>query len=263
MTITRPFLFFAFLLPLLACLSWAALADETVARGPDVTVLNVVSGDGFQTTEKLAVRLAGIYVPPPMSGAAQRWLQQTITGQRLSLWHDAGANDDARPPLDRYGRLLAYARMPDGAYVQGRMLALGLALVMTDKGSRKMADAWLADETAARAGKKGLWADGAFRIMRADAPGLIPRGRFVIVEGIVLQAAQKKDRLYLNFGNDWKNDFSASLTPETFRALAADGKTVDQWQGASVRVRGWTESINGPLITVTHPEQIELLPPRR
>ena len=34
---------------------------------------------------------------------------------------------------------------------------------------------------------------------------------------------------------------------------------LDSYEGGRVRVRGWLKSFNGPMIEVTHPEQIEIL----
>ena len=42
----------------------------------------------------------------------------------------------------------------------------------------------------------------------------------------------------------------------TFRRAGVDPTSLE---GRRVRVRGWLQSLNGPMIEVTHPEQIEVL----
>lgn len=254
MIITRPFFFF---LLVLLCLPLPARAgEEMLARGQDMTVAEVLSAENLAAPDGTTLHLAGIYVPPSISVAARQWLQETVAGKTLSLWHDAASH---QPDVDRYGRIMAYARMQGGAFIQNKMAELGLALVTAQDTGRNMTAPLLAAEATARKNKKGIWAGKDFTVGKADAPQSIAKGQFAIIEGTVVQAMQKKDRLYLNFGLDWKSDFTASVTPPVFRAFEDEGKTPDQWQGAHIRVRGWVENINGPLITVTRPEQIEIL----
>jgi len=44
------------------------------------------------------------------------------------------------------------------------------------------------------------------------------------------------------------------------RAFAASGIDLKGLAGKHVRVRGWIEWRNGPMVAATHPEQLELLP---
>ena len=62
---------------------------------------------------------------------------------------------------------------------------------------------------------------------------------------------------YLNFGPDWKRDFTAVIRPEALRVFTMEGIDPAAYEGRRIRVRGWVESWNGPMIEVTHPEQIE------
>jgi hypothetical protein len=76
----------------------------------------------------------------------------------------------------------------------------------------------------------------------------------------VVDRARVRDRIYLNFGPDWRTDFTVSIETrllKTFEKAALDPMDL---KGRKIRVRGWIESRNGPSIDVTHPEQIEVLP---
>jgi micrococcal nuclease len=66
-------------------------------------------------------------------------------------------------------------------------------------------------------------------------------------------------RIYLNFADDWRSDFTISIEQDV-PALAAAGIDLKGLAGKPVRVRGWIEWRNGPMIAATHPEQLELLP---
>jgi hypothetical protein len=67
-------------------------------------------------------------------------------------------------------------------------------------------------------------------------------------------------RIYLNFGDDWRSDFTISIDRKDVPAFPAAGIDVKALAGKRVWVRGWIEWRSGPMIAATHPEQLELLP---
>jgi hypothetical protein len=67
-------------------------------------------------------------------------------------------------------------------------------------------------------------------------------------------------RIYLNFADDWRSDFTISIERKDIPAFTEAGIDPKQLAGKQVRVRGWIEWRNGPMIAATHPEQLELLP---
>lgn len=243
------------ILLLVLCTVSPARAEEGLIRAENVAVAAILSPQSFSIENGQSVHLAGIYVPPSFSIKAESWLRDHISGKSLSLWHD---DRQEKMPIDRYGQIIAYAQTPDGIFIQSQMIKEGLALVMTQEGSRNLSPALYDAEEISRKEKKGLWTEGAFGIFETTDQSLIPKGQFAVVEGVILQAMDKKDRLYLNFGADWKTDFTLSVAPSVVRLFRAEDKAPANWQGQRVRARGWVESINGPLITITHPEQIEI-----
>jgi hypothetical protein len=82
---------------------------------------------------------------------------------------------------------------------------------------------------------------------------------FELVEGRVLQAEETGGRVYLNFGRFWKKDMTAVIEADALRLFKAVELDPARLGGALVRVRGWIENRDGPRITVSHPEQIEVL----
>ncbi len=63
----------------------------------------------------------------------------------------------------------------------------------------------------------------------------------------------------MNFGSNWRTDFTLSLAPKMARLFRREGIDPEIMQGKRTRMRGWLKSFNGPMIKITHPEQIEVL----
>ncbi|MGN6515460.1 MAG: thermonuclease family protein, partial [Rhizomicrobium sp.] len=82
------------------------------------------------------------------------------------------------------------------------------------------------------------------------------------VEGRV-ESAAVKSRGYLNFGDDWKNDFTATIAPDDMKAFRAAGIDLETYPGKIVRVRGVVEWHNGPEIEIASPSDIEVVPALR
>ena len=62
-----------------------------------------------------------------------------------------------------------------------------------------------------------------------------------------------------NFGADWREDFTLSLESKVRRLFVDEGFDLESLEGRTVRARGWIKTYNGPMIEITHPEQIEVL----
>jgi hypothetical protein len=161
-------------------------------------------------------------------------------------------------PIDRHGRLLAHLYDADGTWIQGELLSRGLARVYTFPDNRKLAEDMLALEREARDAGRGIWGHPFYALR---TPGTVAGdvGTFQIVEGTVVDAASVRARSYLNFGEDWRTDFTAVVGADARKLFEESGIDIISLSGRPVRVRGWVRSYNGPMISVTHPEQIEVL----
>jgi len=123
-----------------------------------------------------------------------------------------------------------------------------------------LVDRLLRLERDARRAGRGLWALSRYRVRsRAGAHEAVDSWQ--IVQARVRRGEVVDGRVYLNFGQDWRSDFTVTIPPERRERLAAAGLTADRLQGRRIRVRGWIESYNGPQIEVTHPQQIEVIGP--
>jgi len=256
-----------------------AAAERVVEWG---VVRDVVDGDTVILENGEAVRLVGIQAPTlslgrsdvasqPLADAAREALADFALGRKIQLRFFGRQRD-------RHGRLLAHLFVngqdrggqdrggqdqggqdqSDGEWLQGKMLSRGLARVYSFTDNRARIALMLALERTARAEKRGIWAHPFYRVL--DVDGVADHlNRFALVTGWVRKALVVKGRGYLNFGDDWRKDFTIAISPKARRVFEREGADISAYAGKRVRVRGWIKRFNGPMIEATHPEQIEIL----
>jgi len=235
--------------------------------GEGIAASDALDGGTLRLTDGRTLRLAAIRptVHPldrltepdwPLAETARQALADLVVGRALALYQ-------AGPPVDRYGSLVAHVlaegRMPTDPtrWLQGAMLQAGLARVETQRDRRVLAAPMLAAERTARNAGLGLWRHPYYRpIGPFEARDAI--GGFRLVEGRVLDVATVRGTTYLNFGPDWRWDFTVSFRGRTRRLFERAEIDPQDYSGRVVRVRGWLIERNGPMIEATHPEQIEL-----
>lgn len=234
-------------------------AAEELGWSAPAAVAEVVAGDRVRLADGRTVRLAGIRVPgaePPVAELAEQAraaLAGLIAAQPVRLETTGAA-------VDRYGEIAAQVERVDGLWLQGVLLERGLALVQTRPGETARAAAMLAVEQKARAARRGLWAKPAFAPLAAERAraGI---GRFRIVSGRVVRVVPTKRFVYLNFGADWRTDFTIRLRRDDLDGrFAAAGIDPEALAGRRVEVRGYLLEAGGPLIELSHPEQMQILP---
>jgi endonuclease YncB( thermonuclease family) len=235
------------------------------------TVARVLDGETLQVDGGAEVRLVGALAPRaydagapvddwPLAGRARAALEALVAGNAVSLSF-AGRRQD------RYGRLLAQVFVGDGAtgaglvWVQGELLRQGLARAYALEGSTQCLAALIAHERGAREAIAGLWAEPVYAVREAaDSAALLQRaGTFQVVEGRVLRAGPVRGALYMNFGEDWRQDFTVLMRDRIARLAANGGLDKGALEGRRIRVRGWIERRGGPLVEVVHPALIEAL----
>jgi endonuclease YncB( thermonuclease family) len=235
-----------------------------LAAGDTAVVREVIDGDTVVLDDGRQVRLVGIQAPKLPLGRAnfEKWpladeskaaLSELVLGRRVALGYGGQRQD-------RYGRELAHLFTDDGLWVQGSLLELGFARVYSFADNRSLVPRMLDAEAAARNAEQGIWRHPYYAILDTQAA---PEhtGRFALVEGRVLETAIVRGRAYLNFDEDYRTDFTISISSRNLKNFAASGIVPKDYAGRRVRVRGWLRWSNGPMIDVTHPEQIEVLKP--
>ncbi len=83
----------------------------------------------------------------------------------------------------------------------------------------------------------------------------IPLYEFVIVKAPIYSITVKKNKTFINFEKDWKNDFSLIIENDIWEDFFAHILQKNQ----IIQVRGYTESYYGPMIKITHAGQIKKL----
>ena len=248
-----------------------ATEPESLADGGSAVVAEVLDGATLRLVDGRALRLAGLLAPqvappaaparrtgrrsaePPapeaLAAAARATLAALVRGRTVRL-RQGGTR------TDRYGRVLAHLVREDGLWIEGELLRQGLARVWTVPDNRALAAEMLAQEDDARRAGRGLWRLPAFAVR---SPDQVQRDAdsFQIVEGQVLTVAARQGWVYLNFGPDWRTDFTVAVASRHRRAFAAAGLDLATLAGARIRVRGWVTRRNGAMIEANHPEQIE------
>ena len=257
-------------LPLLfLILAWAfpvQASEPRLVGGERAFVSSVVDGDTVVLRDSIEgmtqIRLVGLQAPKlplgrrgfkawPLGEDSKSTLESLVLGQAITLKFGGRRSD-------RHGRILAHLFLNDGGWVQGEMLRRGMARVYSFPDNRAEVAKMLALERAARTKRQGIW-DHPFYAVR-KVKNLHPHiGTFQVIEGQVLDVAKVKSRVYLNFGDNWRTDFTVTLSSKVFRLFKKAGMDPMAFKDQSIRVRGWLRKRNGPMIQASHPEQAELL----
>jgi endonuclease YncB( thermonuclease family) len=231
-------------------------------------VVRVVDGRSFVLADGRDVRLAAIETLLPVAGdedearaeaalAVRTALEALVLRRQVELFlADAGS--------DRYGRLTAYASVRtasgDAVLVQHALVAAGHALV--SPAATPACRAFLRNaEQAARARGLGLWGEPYSVLKNAADPAdvLADQGRFAVVRGRVASVRESAGVIYINFGQRWSDQFTATLLKRNEGSFAGAGMTPKSLAGRTIEVRGWIEEHGGPAVEVTRPEQIDIV----
>lgn len=219
--------------------------------------LQVLSGDKFAAGGG-KYRLADIIAPSfyslgdktnPFANRSRDIFARLSAGKRFEL-------TDVTAPT-RWGERVVTAR-PEGASqtLQELLVGAGASRVLPESDDLKFIEKLLDEETQARQARRGLWRLAQYAVLDSHDIGKIQPG-FQIVHGIVLRTARTAARFYLNFGEDYRTDFTATIPMPTYRKM--NGEHLESLGGKAVRVRGFVRNINGPSIEITHPGQLEHL----
>jgi micrococcal nuclease len=244
----------------------AQVGLAALAQGGSAKVAKIIDGDTLALEDGRVVRLLGIAAPkPPLDRAAGRpWppaeaaraaLAELAQDETVALAFDGRRND-------RYGRLLAHlTRVRDGLWLQGELLLRGMARVTTNAEQRALAAPMLEREAAARDAKRGLWASRSYAVRRPEEARFHSES-FELIEGKAVATGRLGGRVTIRLGepeSEARDSLTIALLPESRRLFREAGIDPQSLVGKELRVRGFIRWWGGPLIEVTHPEQIEVL----
>jgi len=236
---------------------------DALSRGTPGWVREIVDADTLFLRDGREIRLVGLQAPKlplgragfekwPLADEAKAVLAELVEGRRVTPAY-GGKRED------RYARKLAHLFRDDGLWVQAEMLRRGMARVYSFADNRTLVRELQAIESKARRAGRGIWAKPYYRVRtRSEVRNDV--GSFQLVMGRIREAAEVDGRIYLNFGTNWRKDFTVMIPPEHTTTFTEAGMDPTALAGRWVRVRGWIEDYNGPMIEATHPEQIEVIP---
>lgn len=218
----------------------------------------VIDGTTLILTDKRVIRLTNLNIPPddPWIFSAREKLNEFLPKNTEVILYQTRAQTRGR--VNRLDQNLAHViRASDGVWINGEMLRHGLARVMPSESNPELMKEMYHQESIAIREKFGLW--HVHPVLTADqAQQAI--GDFAVIEGVIQKSALVKNQTYLNFGDDWKTDFTVSITPDIRKKLLRMGINTQTLAGRSVRVRGEVRSYNGAFLELSTPDSLEIFP---
>lgn len=209
------------------------------------------------------IRLASIDIPDfhiwrdaPYSEAALELLQKTLPeGTEVMMYQTRMAK---KGRITRMKHELAHlVTKKDPIWIQGLLLSRGLARVYTSPNATEMLTQMYKAEQNARATKQGIWAQNSDHLILTPETAEKAMGEFAIIEGVVQKTATVRNNIYLNFGKNWKTDFTIMISPANRKKLAHNGIDPLSMAHKTVRVRGWLREYNGPMIELEDISHLE------
>jgi endonuclease YncB( thermonuclease family) len=257
----------------LACVLLPAAANAAAlpACTPPVEASNVrvvrVENNGVLVLEDgRAVKVEGLLLPAGSRDHAPKYLADEAISVLSDLARGRLVTLAAQwPKEDRYGRLRAQVFVTEDVaqpWLQLEMLHRGLARVSIAPDRRECAGEFYNAEDEARRSRNGIWSQATYAVRAPAAALSADADTFQIVQGRILSADVKNGRGYLDFGTDWRRDFTVTISPEDMKTFREAGVDPRSYEYKTVRVRGWVEHLRRPEIEVAGPEDIEVLDPR-
>lgn len=222
-------------------------------------VIKITDGDTIILKDQSRVRLVGIQAPKlplgrknfkgwPLGFESKKMLSDLVLDKYVTLYYGGQRKD-------RYGRALAHLFLDDGLWIQGAMLENGMARVYSFPDNRAIVPDMMRHENIARQNNSGIWALDFYKPKKQEN-SINHHNSFQVITGTVKKVAKVRGTYYLNYGENWKEDFTVVIKPRAARKFIKSDIDPESYAGKKIEVRGWLKSYNGPMIEVTHPEQI-------
>ena len=226
-------------------------------------VSKVIDGDTIQLSNGRHVRYIGIDTPEVREKRGGEWVYQPeeyaieakefnrklVEGKEVRLEFDLVR-------FDKYKRWLAYVFIDD-KMANEELLRGGYATLYTYPPNVKYVDRFVAAQQEARQGKRGLW-----KVYETISPEQAGRhiGEFATVRGLVVSTHQSPKVTFLNFGDNWREDFTAVIFTSNLNQFKELGiEPVSYYKDRQVEVVGKIKFYNGPEIIINHPSQIRAI----
>lgn len=229
-----------------------ANAQDTISNA------NALSGDRF-TIGDAEFALADIIAPPLHSFGeeAPAYFENARRALQGLMTAELEVKDSLSPTRWGARRVVAWRR-DDQLSLQEILVASGAVRVAPQSGDHDFIKRLYTVEAQARRARKGLWALEPYQpvdALRAEAA----IGGFHLIEGVVRRAGKFGSRIFLNFDDDFRTDFTATAASTVHRRWVREGFDLLALNEKRLRIRGYVLAINGPSIELKHPLQTERL----
>lgn len=230
---------------------------ELIAVGE---VVEVLKSDTLRIgKDKKIYKIDNIRIPLQMNMAARDFLEENLKGQTVGIYI-SGKDVEARK--NELGHVLAHLLTQNGKWVQAEMVSRGLAYVASTPDSRDLVRTLYKYEELGRAQELGLWQYSTYAIKNSRNIRQY-LNTFNIYEGTITSVQQNDYFAFLNFEeNTPKNVTVVIKAADQFRFIYPNDPGLFKpfkLEKQRVRIRGWFEENDGPMLVITHPEQIEFL----
>lgn len=233
----------------------------------------MIDGLTILLKDKKIIRLSSLEMPG--RGSEKGQMHEAAARQALADLLPAGTNvtifqtrDPKKGRMNRMGHQLAHlvkkdkpkdgVETPAQLWINGWMAQQGWALVMPSDFNPELTAELYAQESLARQHQTGLWAPDQWPVLTPEQ-ALSVNGELRVVEGIVTGAGSSHNNTFLNFGPDWKTDFTVMISPSLRRDLSHKGVDVLGLTHHTVRARGFVRPYNGTVIELENPAHLEVL----
>jgi len=225
----------------------------------------IIDGLTFILKDGTIVRLASLDIPDfhiaseaPYVEAAMALLKDKLPERTEVMLYQT--RDAKKGRVNRMNHQLAHVAIKkDKIWIQGEFLRHGLARVYTAPNKTEMLAQMYEVEVAARNKKLGLWEEESLYTVLSHDQADDKIGKFVIIEGEVKKVASVRNQLYLNFGDNWKTDFTIQVSTGLRKKFAREGVDLMGIGQQKIRVRGFLREYNGPLIELEDTAHLEVL----
>lgn len=222
------------------------------------TVKDIIKSTMIKLEDGKVFSLINVRVPILYDSQAVGYLKKNYIGQKVGVYQ---RDFPGVGHTDKQGNLTGHIVTEDNVWIQGDLVLQGLAWADSTIKNRDLVVKLYQFENQARNFKSGFWSSPSFATR--NSKNLDDQiNTFQVVEDSIKMIKLKDNDWYFGFGDTPSTDFTVIIST----ALSGFFKRPDgylfhtnDWQGQRIRVRGWVESSSGPMIKVTHPEQIEFV----
>ncbi len=218
-------------------------------------VKKVIDGDSVLLSNGEQVRYLGIDTPEfgePFFEKAKEANRELVEGKSVKLAVCVSQ------PRDKYNRFLAYVSAGP-LKVNEELLERGLARTLNiPPCGAPRAKQFRSLEREAFRDRRGLWSLQKQREVSHEKAGRFI-GKLMIVNGTVLNVHKGEKAIHLNFGEDYRTDFTATIFRKDLSSLQGQGmKPVEEFRNRKVAVTGYIKKYMGSEIIIESMDQIIL-----